>query len=482
MADLAFHHGTRVFESGETPVLVRTNQTRVILLVGTAPDADATKYPVNTPILIPGLPSVADEFGNAGTIPDALDAIFKQDGPYVIVVRVAEGANAAETLANIVGDRTAMTGVWAGLKAEPVLGIRPVNIIVPGFTGSLITDGVTSVAISGVGNVGYTSVPTVSFAAAPAGGITAKGHAVVAGGKVTSIVIDRPGKGYTAAPAVTLTGGGATTPATATATVGDATDPVVAELVGLTDQLAAIAYIDGPATTDADGVKYRSLINSQRIYIIDQKALVYDAEALGNVAKPASPYFAGVRTKTDRDFGFWWSVSNKPIAGIVGVSRPVSYGAQANYLNERAVNTIINLNGEGLRTWGNRVTTGDDLWKFEAVRRTADVINRALADAYLEFVDKPFSKANLKFMIESGNTFLRSLKNEGAILGGRCFIRADDNPASNLASGSPTISVEFEPPAPMEDIRIKTYRNIAYYDLLIEEVLKEVNNGSLTTA
>jgi len=481
MADLAFHHGTRVFESGETPILVRINQTRVILAVGTAPDADAGVFPINTPAIIPGLPSVADQLGSAGTLPDAMDAIFKNDAPYIIVVRVEEGADAAATLANVIGDRTAMTGVWAGLKAESLLGIRPVNVIVPGFTGSLISNGVTSVTIGGSGGTGYTSAPAVTFEAAPAGGVTALGEAVVEGGKVTAIKVTRPGKGYTEAPEVTLTGGGGNG-ATATATFGDATDPVVAELVGLCDQLKAIAYIDGPATTDADGVKFRTLINSQRIYIVDQRALVYDAEALGNVPAPAAPFFAGVRTRTDRDFGFWWSVSNKPIYGIVGVSRPVSYGAQANYLNERAVNTIINVNGEGLRTWGNRVATGDDLWKFEAVRRTADVINRALEEAYLEFVDKPFSKANLKFMIESGNTFLRMLKNEGAILGGRCFIRPDDNPAANLASGSPTISVEFEPPAPMEDIRIKTYRNIAYYDLLLEEVLKEVNNGSLTTA
>ncbi|MEI9428741.1 phage tail sheath subtilisin-like domain-containing protein [Mesorhizobium sp. Cs1299R1N3] len=478
MADLAFHHGTRVFESGETPILIRTNQTRVILLVGTAPDADEALFPVNMPVLIPGLPTMADQLGDTGTLPDALDAIFKQDGPYILVVRVEEGVDAPATLANIIGDRTAMTGVWAGMKAEPMLGIAPVNVVVAGYSGSVITNGVTSVAVDTPGT-GYTAA-TVAFAAAPAGGVTALGEAVIVAGAITAIKVTRPGKGYTAVPAVTITGDGAN--AAATATTGNAIDPITAELTGLVDQLKAIAYIDGPNTTDADAVAFRGQVNSQRIYIADPKVLVYDKVAAANVSKPFAPFLVGVRTRTDRDFGFWWSVSNKPVFGIVGMARPIAYGAQANYLNERAVNTVINVNGEGLRTWGNRVATGDDLWKFEAVRRTADVINRALADAYLEFVDKPFSKANLKFMLESGNTFLRSMKNEGAILGGRCFIRADDNPAANLASGSPTISVEFEPPAPMEDIRIKTYRNIAYYDLLLEQVLKEVNNGSLTTA
>lgn len=480
MADLAFHHGTRIFESGETPVLVRTDQTRVVLAIGTAPDADEVMFPLNQPVLIPGLPSMANELGNAGTLPDAMDAIFKIDGPYIVVVRVEEGLTAAATLTNILGDPTAMTGLWAGMKAESMLGIKPRNILA-GYSGSVIDDGVTTVTVTAPGT-GYTDAATVTFAAAPAGGVTAQGVPVVTNGTITAIRITKPGKGYTAVPAVTIAGNGSGAGATATATIGDAIDPITAELAALADRLGAIAYIDGPNTTDADAVAFRSLVNSQRIYIIDPGAIVYDRATEQNVVAPASPYFVGVRCKVDRELGFWWSVSNKPIPGIVGVSRPISYGLQANYLNERAVNTIINVNGEGLRTWGNRVATGDDLWKFEAVRRTADVINDALAKAYLEFVDKPFSKANLKHLIEGANTFIRDLKNEGAVLGGRAFMRADDNSAAAMASGSPTISVEFEPPAPMEDIRIKTYRNIAYYDLLLEEVLKEVNNGSLSLA
>lgn len=481
MADLAFHHGTRVFESGESPVLMRINQTRVVLAVGTAPDVEtngnAALIPVNTPYLIPGLVSEAERFGNAGTLPDQLDAIFKNDAPYIVAVRVAEGQTPAETLANVIGDRTALTGLWAGLKSESMLGLIPMVVDLGGFTGKLIADGVTSIEVGEEGS-GYTTA-TVEFAA-PATGVRATGEAVIADGKITGIKITRPGTGYTVAPAITITGDG--DGATATATVGDALDPVVAELTGLCDELGAIAYVGGPNTTDADATKFRSLINSQRIYVIDPKALVYDAQAEANVARPMSSFFAGVRTRTDREFGFHYSISNKRISGIVGVTRPITYGAQANYLNERGVNTVINLARQGFVTWGNRVATGDDLWKFESVRRTADVINRALKEAYLEFVDKPFSKANLKFMIESGNAFLRMLKNEGVILGGRCFIRADDNPASNLASGAPTIGVEFEPPAPMEDIRIKTFRNIAYYDLVVEEVLKEMNNGTLQLA
>jgi hypothetical protein len=76
---------------------------------------------------------------------------------------------------------------------------------------------VLSVAV-GTAGTGYTSAPAVAFAAAPTGGVTATGHAVLSGGGVGSIVIDNPGAGYVTAPGITMTGG-AGTGAAATATL-----------------------------------------------------------------------------------------------------------------------------------------------------------------------------------------------------------------------------------------------------------------------
>jgi hypothetical protein len=69
-------------------------------------------------------------------------------------------------------------------------------------------DEVGSVIITNGGS-GYTSAPTVTFAA-PTSGVTALGHAIVQNGQVVQVVIDNPGSGYTAAPSVTFSGGGGT--------------------------------------------------------------------------------------------------------------------------------------------------------------------------------------------------------------------------------------------------------------------------------
>ena len=389
MAFLNFHHGTRLAESNETPVLVQVAQSAVVGLLGTAPDADADKFPLNTPVLLKGNPTEAADLGDAGTLKDAVDDVFDQIGAYTILIRVEEGVDLATTQSNLVGDATAMTGVHALKKAEPMLGIKPRLIAAPGFTSG---DGVTA-------------------------------------------------------------------------------NPVVAELIGVLDELKAVAFADGPDTDDATALLYRSLIGSQRVYVVDPKVLVYDTATSQNVARPASARFAGVQARVDTELGFWHSLSNKNINGIVGASRTIAYGLQSNYLNENHVGTIVNM-GSGFKTWGNRSATDVDLWRFLNVRRTADFINEALEKAYLEFVDKPFSAANIRFMLESGNAAMRQFKASGAIIGGRVWLEENRNLPEDMAAGKITLSMDIEPPAPMEDIRFIAHRNIQYYLELTKDALK----------
>jgi hypothetical protein len=55
------------------------------------------------------------------------------------------------------------------------------------------------------GGSNYTSGATVTFGAAPAGGVTATGTVNVVGGVITSITLTNQGAGYTADPSVTIT-------------------------------------------------------------------------------------------------------------------------------------------------------------------------------------------------------------------------------------------------------------------------------------
>lgn len=494
MADISFHHGTRVFESNEDVISIRTAQSAVVFLQGTAPDADATAFPLNTPVLISGASnySLAQKLGDAGTLKDHLDAIFDQGerqrlGAYVYINRIAEGLTTAETLSNMVGDGATLTGIHAALKCESLYGrkLKPRILCAPGYTHALATAGLAAANITIPGS-GYTEVPPVTVV--PEAGntptIPAQATAVLGSGatagQLVAVVFTQPGEGYTAlAGGPTLTIGAPPaggTQATATATVGTVGNPLAHEMEGICARLRAIAFIDGQNTSDAAAVLAREKYGTERLYLADPNVLVYDTDLDGYVPQPASARFAGVQVRVDREVGFYKSVSNEKIYGIDGVSRPISYGTQTNYLNENAVGTIVSF-GDGYRTWGNRTTANT----FLAVRRTKDFINEAIEDAYLTFVDKPLNDANLKFLVESGRAFLRTLEAESYILRGSSDVWIDPelNAPTELRQGRVTLSVKFEPPPPMEDIRVIAHPNLQAYTLLLDRVRGAIEAGPL---
>lgn len=578
MADISFHHGVRTSENPDDVISIRTAQSGVVFLAGTAPDADAAVFPLDTPVLIKGASnySIAKKLGATGTLKRELDAIFDQGarerlGAYVYVCRVAEGLNAAETLSNLVGDGPSLTGVHAAMKCESLYGrkLKPKLFCVPGYTSALATDGVATATVTAPGrDYAVDSPPDVAITG---DGTGAEAIALVVDGEVDSIVITKPGYGYTTVafaiettpPAVTRTvqagntGNGvmtlAGTPysgsvkagnylvtctaaalnagtfsvvdpdgvtldpatvavaydgpvkftiadgaadfiigdrfivnvaitngfgATAEGTVGTVGNPVAHELEGILEKLRAIAFIDGPSTTDAAAVLSRGKYGSERLYICDPRVQVYDTDLDAYVPRSSSGRFAGVQVRVDKEIGFYKSVSNERIFGIDGVERPISYGAQTNYLNENCVGTIVSF-GDGFRTWGNRNTANT----FLAVRRTKDFINEAIEDAYLAFVDKPMNDANIKFLLESGLSFLRTLEAEAYILkdSSHMWLDPDLNSPTEMRQGRITLSVKFEPPPPMEDIRVIAHPNIQAYTLLLDRIRGAVEQGPLSS-
>lgn len=630
----SFFHGAKVFESNETPVLIRLGQSAIVGIIGTANDAVASKFPLNTPVQILGRPTDLKDLGDAGTLKDAIDTVFDQEYCTVIVVRVEAGADTQATWSNIIGDFTLQTGVHAFLKCESLGMYKPRLLMAPGWTTTSPIDGVASVAVEVQGTgyptaagatrvavsgdgTGLTATPVVDatgkvtavivntpgfgFTTAPTltiegGGTGVSASPVVAGGVITDILVEVQGEHYSGTPTVTIAdgdGSGATlTPvltgdavtsvtvtagganysgnatvafagdgsgatgtltvvdgvitavavdtngsgyssATATVTDGDGSgataaaiiengkitgfsvtaggtdysgnatitvanavgtgatvsaylgvtaNPVVAEAAGVAEKLKAIFYADGPDSTDVAAVQYKNVNSFPRVFICDPRILKFDTDIDAYVPRPSSPIFVGDQVRTDRQFGFHHAASNHIVNGIGGTNRPINYGIQSDYLNENRVNTIVNYDG-GFRTWGVWLSGGSSLWQFVSVRRVADQVNEAMERAYREFADKPFTKANLKFMVESGNAFLRSLAQQSYILpGAKCWIDPEKNVAEDMAQGIIRLSVRFEPPAPMVQIQITAHRWIASYDLLLDQAIRAIESGSLAAA
>ncbi|WP_447891372.1 phage tail sheath protein [Pseudomonas atacamensis] len=131
-----YHHGVRVVEINEGTRPIRTVATAVVGMVCTAEDADPLAFPLNRPVLLTDVLTASGKAGVKGTLAKSLDAIADQASPVTVVVRVAEGQDAAQTTTNVIGGVTAggqYTGMKALLAAEAQLGVRPRILGVPGL-------------------------------------------------------------------------------------------------------------------------------------------------------------------------------------------------------------------------------------------------------------------------------------------------------------------------------------------------------------
>ncbi|NTG74472.1 phage tail protein [Agrobacterium rhizogenes] len=487
MADLSYAHGATLAESAETPSLLRVQRNGITFVNGTAPDADAAAFPLNYPSLITSLPQAA-ALGAAGTLLEDVTTVFNEGGSWCIVNRVPDSADAATLQSNLIGDAVARTGLFAALRAKAITGYQPRVVITAGNTGAWVEGGVVSVSLSEQGaKLLEAPVLEATGGGNDPGKVLPKLEAVMGAGmadagKVISIRVVDPGKNLSQAPTIVFTGGGDDADKvlpTATANVGDVANPFVSALNIITPKTRARAYITGPNTTNAEAVRFRRTVNGGRILIIDPKT-IKNVNGVP-VTKPVAAVFAGVRARVIASSeGVSGSVSNKIIRTIDGVARTISYPEDSNYLNEKQVATIINERG-GFRTWGSRLATDDPLWQFDSVRATADMVNEALEDLYFLYVDRKFTKANLKMMVEDGNAALRVFKNNDDILGGRVWLSSINEPTT-LADGKLFLDVEFEPVGLMEQIHITTHRNILYYRLLLDEVNGAIETGPLSLA
>jgi len=474
-----FLHGIETIENDAGARPVETVKSAVIGLIGTAPDADDANWPLNTNILISGERGIPAGLASAGgTLGDAIDAVMDQASATIIARRVEEGANVAETMTNIIGDRTLATGMHGFRAAGPDLGFKPKLLIAPGFTSQRPADGVSAIAVT-EGGTNYAAAPAVSLAAGVGGTVPAgfAAHARVVDGEVVEVIIDNPGSGGVAPVNVVFTGGGGAD-AAATATLGTVGNPVVAEMLNIARRLRAMIAADGPNTTKAAAVTYRQDWGSDRIMVIDPHVKVF--KGASTVVQPTSARAVGVQAYLDQTRGFWWSPSNQVLNGVIGTARPIdwAYGdadTEANYLNENHVTTVIrDYENGGYKLWGNRVTSGDTLKLFWSVRRVHDMIIESIEVASLIFVDRPFSRQLLLDIAETVNAYLRSLRRRGAILGGAVWLDPELNTADQLAAGKLFVSYDAEGPAPLEHLVFEFNRNTGYYRELTEQAAREI--------
>lgn len=234
----------------------------------------------------------------------------------------------------------------------------------------------------------------------------------------------------------------------------------------LAGKLNAIAYFDaGPTRTIEAAAAFRTGFGQRELF------LTYgDFIAAHPISGAVEPSFAparavGLRALLDQTVAYSKTISNVPVAGVVGIAPAVAWdlmdeNTEAGILNGADVTCLIRR--DGFRFWGNRGCSSDPRYAFESAVRTNQVLREIIADGVFPYIDQRLTPRLARFIVEEINAVFRRKKADERIMGAKAFL-TEANTKDQLAAGKLRIAYNFTPCAPLEDLGIESGITDEYY-------------------
>ncbi|WP_334468135.1 phage tail sheath protein [Arsenophonus sp. PmNCSU2021_1] len=234
---------------------------------------------------------------------------------------------------------------------------------------------------------------------------------------------------------------------------------VAVALATVAQKLRAMAYISAAGcNTVTDAIAYRKNFSQRELMLIWPDFLAWNSATNREQTVYATAFALGLRAKIDNDTGWHKTLSNVGINGVTAISADLSWDLQdpdtdAGLLNQHAITTLIRQ--DGFRFWGSRTCSDEPLFQFESATRTAHILADTFAEAHFWAIDKTFSPALTRDIIESINAKLRSLIAEGYLLGGQCWYDEKVNTKETLKDGKLTLDYDYTPVPPLENLLLR---------------------------
>ena len=483
-------HGVETIELTSGTVAVMTIQTAIIGLVGTAPDASAgipAGGTVGTPILDNVVDFAATVKGRAGNVVvvDAVAGVPDAENPAEVATTAVWDATALRLIITLGCDESGKLTATPAEVVTAVGAVADVKVTAKGTGSGIVTP--FSLQLSGGEdepfplNTPVAIVGTTMLSRLGEQGSLKQALTEINDQRNALTVVVRVSEETEEAKqrAAVLAGIGALSSAKSVTTYqpriviapGFSEDDAVGKaLETVAGKLRAVAYVDCASGATLQEVVQRRQSYGMRTELLRPRVQVSNADGQ-LVYRPYSAFAAGLRARIDFEKGWWWSKSNQDINNILGVEQIDEFilgdeNCDANLLNMQNVSTIIRR--AGFKHWGNRLCGTNPQWRFESVRRTADVIEDSIQETMLEFVDRPLDRENADDIIGTINAYMRQLVGLGAIFGGRAWLDEELNTAESMAAGVLYINYDFGPKSPTEliSLRVRVNNNYALEEML----------------
>jgi len=240
---------------------------------------------------------------------------------------------------------------------------------------------------------------------------------------------------------------------------GHDTQAVATELLSVAQSLRGFAYLSAYGCKSAEeAIAYRANFSQREGMLIWPDFISFDTVLKADATAYATARALGLRAKIDEQTGWHKSLSNVGVNGVTGISKDVFWDLQdpatdAGLLNQNDVTTLIRK--DGFRFWGSRCLSDDALFPFECYTRTAQVLMDTMAEAQMWSVDGPLNPSLARDIIESIRAKLRSLVNQGYLIGADCWLDESVNDKDTLKAGKLTIDYDYTPVPPLENLLLR---------------------------
>lgn len=404
---MAFHHGTKTIREAGGSVAVETVDGAIIGIVGTA-----HKGAVNELTLC----QTTKDFSQFGTIlgqgftlPDAFDVLARYAAGKVYVVNVLDPTKHKSNITNEALEQDSHTLIAQTAKK----GLLTLTLQADSQT---LTEGTDYSVDLNTGEIRFKAKHAqlkASYDYADPSKVTEadiKGGIDSLTGKRKGFELLRDGFNLFGADAKILL-----------CPEFDKTASCAAALATLAEQLNAVAYIQLPKGTSlSKAISGRGPLGDINASASSERVRHFFPYALGssNSLESLAVHAAGLRMKVDTENGYWFSTSNRELKGVIGSELPLTARiddeqSETNLLNAVGISTIFNSFGTGFRLWGNRSSnypTVTHIINFETALRTGDLIDESIRRVELQYVDRPIDDALIDSLLETIDTYLRSLQ------------------------------------------------------------------------
>lgn len=236
-------------------------------------------------------------------------------------------------------------------------------------------------------------------------------------------------------------------------------EDVTAALVTIAQQLRGMAYASCfSCETKEEAALYREGFGARELMLIWPDFTSWDTATNSTATASAVARALGLRAKIDAEQGWHKTLSNVPVNGVTGLSKDIFWQLQnpdtdAGFLNASDVTTLIN--SGGYRFWGSRTCSTEPLFAFESAVRTAQVLADTMAEGMAWAVDKPLHPTLARDIVDSINAKMREMVAGGYLIGGEAWLDKAKNQKEQLGAGKLTISYDYTPVPPLENLMLK---------------------------